>query len=87
MTTTTGIDELSINTIRVLSVDAVRKANSGHPGLPMGAAAMAYALWMKHLHHSPTNPKFPDRDCFVLSVGYGSKLGLDLGASQIEAPR
>ncbi len=74
MTTATGIDELSINTIRTLSIDAVQKANSGHPGLPMGAAAMAYALWTRHLQHSPANPKFPNRDRFILSAGHGSML-------------
>jgi transketolase len=74
VTTATGIDELSINTIRTLSIDAVQKANSGHPGLPMGAAAMAYALWTRHLQHSPANPKFPNRDRFILSAGHGSML-------------
>ena len=74
MTTTTNIDELAINTIRVLSADAVEKANSGHPGLPMGAAALAYTLWVRFLRHSPSNPKFPDRDRFVLSAGHGSML-------------
>ncbi len=74
MTTATDIEQLSINTIRVLAADAVQKANSGHPGLPMGAAAMAYELWQHHLRHSPTNPKFPDRDRFVLSAGHGSML-------------
>ena len=74
MTTTTAIDQLAINTIRVLSADAVQKANSGHPGLPMGAAPMAYALWMNHLRHNPRNPAFVDRDRFVLSAGHGSML-------------
>src|SRR5262249_19523661 len=73
-TTRAAIDELCINTIRVLSLDAVQKANSGHPGLPMGAAAMAYALWTRHLHHSPSNPNFPGRDRFILSAGHGSML-------------
>src|SRR5947199_1868196 len=69
-----ALDTLSINTIRFLSADAVQKANSGHPGLPMGAAAMAYALWTRHLRHSPQNPKFPNRDRSVLSAGHGSLL-------------
>lgn len=70
----TQLDELSINTIRFLAVDAVQKANSGHPGLPMGAAPMAYVIWTKFLKHSPTNPKWFDRDRFVLSAGHGSML-------------
>ncbi len=68
------IAELSINTVRFLAVDAIEKANSGHPGLPMGAAAMAYVLWMRHLKHNPANPKWIDRDRFVLSAGHGSML-------------
>lgn len=68
------IDQLSINTIRFLSVDAVEKANSGHPGLPMGAAPMAYVLWTRFLKHNPTNPSWADRDRFVLSAGHGSML-------------
>lgn len=64
----------AINTIRFLSADAVQQANSGHPGLPMGAAAMAYTLWTRHLRHSPHNPKWPDRDRFILSGGHGSAL-------------
>jgi len=71
---TTKLDELCINTIRMLSVDSVEKANSGHPGLPMGAAAMAYVLWMRVLRHNPKNPKWADRDRFVLSAGHGSML-------------
>jgi transketolase len=63
-----------MNTMRVLAMDAVQKANSGHPGLPMGAAAMAYTLWTKHLHHHPANPKWINRDRFVLSAGHGSML-------------
>ncbi len=66
--------ERCINTIRFLSVDAIQKSNSGHPGLPMGAAAMAYTLWTKHLKHNPANPKWVDRDRFVLSAGHGSML-------------
>lgn len=67
-------DALAINCIRFLAVDAIQKANSGHPGLPMGAAAMAYALWTRHLRHNPANPAWPDRDRFVLSAGHGSML-------------
>ncbi|MHB8574897.1 MAG: transketolase [Dehalococcoidia bacterium] len=79
MTTTStsvraDIDERCIDTIRVLSADAVEKAKSGHPGLPMGAAAMAYALWMRHMRYNPRNPKFADRDRFILSAGHGSML-------------
>ncbi len=70
----TDLDTLSINTLRFLSVDAVQKANSGHPGLPMGAAAMAYVLWTRFLKHNPANPKWSDRDRFVLSAGHGSML-------------
>jgi transketolase len=68
------IDELCINTIRMLSVDMVQKANSGHPGMPMGAAPMTYLLWTKFLKHNPQNPTWPDRDRFVLSAGHGSAL-------------
>ena len=68
------ITELSINTIRFLSVDAVQKANSGHPGLPMGAAPMAYALWKNFMKHNPQNPDWYDRDRFILSAGHGSML-------------
>ena len=71
---TTTLDELCINTIRMLSADAVQKANSGHPGMPMGAAPMAYVLWTKFLRHNPRNPSWPDRDRFVLSAGHGSML-------------
>ena len=69
-----SIDQLCVNTIRTLSIDAVQNANSGHPGLPMGAAAMAYALWDRHLKHNPADPAWPDRDRFVLSGGHGSML-------------
>jgi transketolase len=69
-----GIDELCINTIRMLSADAVQKANSGHPGMPMGDAAMAYVLWTKFLTHNPKNPHWHNRDRFVLSAGHGSML-------------
>ena len=68
------VDELCINTMRMLSADAVQKANSGHAGMPMGAAAMTYVLWTRFLKHNPTNPRWPDRDRFVLSAGHGSVL-------------
>ena len=68
------LDELCINTIRVLSAEAVEKAKSGHPGLPMGAAAFAYTLWMEHLRFNPANPDWLNRDRFVLSAGHGSML-------------
>ncbi len=68
------LDRLAIDTIRFLSVDAVQHANSGHPGLPMGAAPMAYVLWTRFLRHNPSNPSWPDRDRFVLSAGHGSML-------------
>lgn len=71
---TQQIDQLAINTIRTLSIDAIEKANSGHPGLPMGAAPMAYTLWAKQMHHNPSNPKWFNRDRFVLSAGHGSML-------------
>ncbi len=69
-----NLDELSINTIRMLSADAVQKANSGHPGMPMGDAAMAYVLWTRFLKHNPKNPFWQNRDRFVLSAGHGSML-------------
>ncbi|HXI10746.1 MAG TPA: transketolase, partial [Thermodesulfobacteriota bacterium] len=69
-----SLDELSINTIRFLAVDAVEKAKSGHPGMPMGDAPMAYVLWSRFLKHNPGNPKWPNRDRFVLSAGHGSML-------------
>ena len=70
----TPLDELCINTIRCLSIDAVQKANSGHPGLPMGAAAMAYVLWTRFRRHNPSNPNWANRDRFVLSAGHGCML-------------
>lgn len=81
----------AINTIRFLSADAVQQANSGHPGLPMGAAALAYTLWTRHLRHNPRNPKWPGRDRFILSGGHGSMLlysllhltGYDLSLDEI----
>jgi len=66
--------QLCVNAIRMLAADAVQKAKSGHPGMPMGAAAMAYVLWTRFLKHNPRNPKWPDRDRFVLSAGHGSML-------------
>ena len=74
MTVATDIDRLAIDTIRTLSIDAVQKANSGHPGAPMGAAPMAYVLWTRFLRHAPTRPDWPDRDRFVLSAGHASML-------------
>src|ERR1700678_170225 len=68
------LDDLCINTIRFLSADGVQQADSGHPGMPMGAAAMAYALWTRFLKHNPANPSWADRDRFVLSAGHGSML-------------
>jgi transketolase len=70
----TALDSTCINLLRTLSIDAVQKANSGHPGLPLGAAAMAYVLWTRFLVHDPTDPHWPDRDRFVLSAGHGSML-------------
>ena len=89
---TSKLDALSVNTIRMLSADAVQKANSGHPGLPMGAASMAYILWTRFLKHNPGNPKWQDRDRFVLSAGHGSMLlysllhltGYDLSLSELK---
>ncbi|KKK35356.1 transketolase [Salinicoccus sediminis] len=81
-------DQLAINTIRTLSIDAVEKANSGHPGLPMGAAPMAYTLWSRHLNFNPNSVKWFDRDRFVLSAGHGSMLVYSLlhlsGALEME---
>jgi len=68
------VEQLAIDTIRTLSMDAVQKANSGHPGAPMGAAPMAHVLWTRFLRHSPTHPDWPDRDRFVLSAGHASML-------------
>ena len=68
------LDQLGVNTIRFLAADAVQQAKSGHPGLPMGAAAMAYVLWTRFLRHHPADPAWPDRDRFVLSAGHGSML-------------
>ena len=68
------LERESVNAIRILSADAVQKANSGHPGLPLGSAAMAYELWAHHMHHNPSDPKWPNRDRFILSGGHGSAL-------------
>ena len=70
----TPVEELSISTIRTLSIDAIEKSNSGHPGMPMGAAPMAYTLWTKFMKHNPNNPTWFNRDRFVLSAGHGSML-------------
>src|SRR5215510_11894762 len=86
------LDQLCINTIRMLTVDAVEKAKSGHPGMPMGTAALAYVLWTHFLKHNPANPQWPDRDRFVLSAGHGSMLlysllyltGYDLPLDQLK---
>jgi len=86
------LDRMSVNTIRFLAVDAVQKANSGHPGMPLGAAPMAYALWTRFLKHNPANPGWYDRDRFVLSAGHASMLlysmlyltGYDLPLEQIQ---
>ncbi len=94
-TSTHSLDTLCINTIRTLSIDAVQKANSGHPGLPLGAAPMAYVLWQRFLKHNPHNPHWPDRDRFVLSAGHGSMLlysllhltGYDLTLDDLKAFR
>jgi transketolase len=90
-----SLTQTAINTIRLLSVDAVQKANAGHPGLPMGAAPMTYVLWQKYLRHNPKNPKWADRDRFVLSGGHGSMLlysmlhltGYDLSLDDLKAFR
>lgn len=69
-----NIDTMSVNAIRVLAADAIQKAKSGHPGLPLGSAAMAYELWAKHMNHNPKNPQWANRDRFILSGGHGSTL-------------
>ena len=89
---TKTLDQLCINTIRTLSLDAVQKAESGHPGLPLGAAPMAYVLWTQFLRHNPKNPKWENRDRFLLSAGHGSMLlysllyltGYDLSLDEIK---
>lgn len=95
MTLDSDLQTQAINAIRFLSADGVQKANSGHPGLPMGAAAMAYAIWTRHLKHNPRNPKWPDRDRFILSGGHGSMLlysllyltGYDLSLDELKSFR
>jgi transketolase len=92
---TKTLDQLAIDTIRTLSIDAVQKANSGHPGAPMGAAPMAYVLWTRFLRHAPSRPDWPDRDRFVLSAGHASMLlysllhltGYDLSLEDLESFR
>ncbi|HJV45919.1 MAG TPA: transketolase [Bacillota bacterium] len=74
MTVSTNLDQLAIDSIRALSIDMVEKANSGHPGMPMGAAPMTYELWTKHMLHNPANPEWFNRDRFILSAGHGSAL-------------
>src|SRR3989449_8655426 len=91
-TPTPDLDQLCINTIRALAIDAVQKAESGHPGLPLGAAPMAYVLWTRFPRHNPKNPKWEDRDRFLLSAGHGSMLlysllyltGYDLSLDEIK---
>ena len=90
--TALDLDQLCVNTLRFLSVDMVQKADSGHPGLPMGAAPMAYVLWTRLLRHNPANPRWWDRDRFVLSAGHSSALlyallhltGYDLALDQLK---
>ena len=92
LSSASGLDDLCINTLRFLSVDAVQKADSGHPGLPLGAAPMAYVLWTRVLKHHPADPAWLDRDRFVLSAGHGSMLlysllhmtGYDVSLEQIK---
>jgi transketolase len=92
---TPELDQLCINTIRTLSLDAVQQANSGHPGLPLGAAPMAYVLWTRFLKHNPGNPKWENRDRFLLSAGHGSMLlysllyltGYDLSLDELKSFR
>ncbi|WP_134704519.1 transketolase [Ammoniphilus sp. YIM 78166] len=74
MKTLHSIEQTAIQAIRTLSIDMVEQANSGHPGMPMGAAPMAYELWMNHMKHNPSNPEWFDRDRFILSAGHGSAL-------------
>src|SRR5215471_5936179 len=90
--TTPELDQLCINTIRTLTIDAVQKANSGHPGLPLGAAPMAYVLWTRFMRYNPKNPRWHNRDRFLLSAGHGCMLlyallhltGYELSLDQIK---
>src|SRR6266481_6407958 len=92
---TPELDQLCINTIRALAIDAVQKAKSGHPGLPLGAAPMAYVLWTRFMRYNPRNPKWENRDRFLLSAGHGCMLlysllyltGYDLSLDDIKAFR
>ncbi len=92
MTDLSLLDERAINCLRFLAVDAIQKANSGHPGMPLGAAPLAYVLWTRHLRHDPADPTWPDRDRFVLSSGHASMLlygllhlcGYDLGRDELQ---
>lgn len=91
-TTTAQLENLAINTIRTLSIDSIERANSGHPGLPMGAAPMAFTLWTECMNHNPGNPEWVNRDRFVLSAGHGSMLlysllhltGYDLSLEELQ---
>lgn len=95
MITASDLDRRCIDTLRFLAVDAVERANSGHPGLPLGAAPMAYVLWTRYLRHNPADPRWPDRDRFILSAGHGSMLlyallhltGYDLSLAEIQSFR
>jgi Transketolase len=90
--TEVDIDQLTVTTIRALVIDAVEKARSGHPGMPLGAADMAYVLWTQFLRHNPRNPRWPNRDRFILSAGHGSMLlyallhlsGYDLSMEELQ---
>lgn len=89
---TSRVEQLAVNTIRTLSIDSIEKANSGHPGMPMGAAPMAFSLWTKYMNHNPQNPDWFNRDRFVLSAGHGSMLlysllhltGYDLSLEELQ---
>ncbi|WP_096199538.1 transketolase [Bacillus sp. FJAT-45350] len=92
---TTRVEQLAVNTIRTLSIDSIEKANSGHPGMPMGAAPMAFSLFAKYMNHNPSNPEWFNRDRFVLSAGHGSMLlysllhltGYDLSLEDLQSFR
>src|SRR5213075_696372 len=92
---TPELDQLCINTIRTLTIDAVQKAKSGHPGLPLGAAPVAYVLWTKFMRYNPRNPRWENRDRFLLSAGHGCMLlysllhltGYDLSLDEIKSFR